>query len=195
MRSAVVVTAVATLGAAGATGCTRDAEEAVCPDVAPGELVITELRGPQRPEDSLGPWIEIYNASGRELDLAGTRVRFRRKDGSSEVSVLVRRAVPAPAGSYTVLGLFPDEQRPGHVDYGMASDFHERFLAAAAVDVETCGERIDRMTYDALPTTGTYSLGGAPDAEANDLPASWCNDALAGAGSPGTPQQPNVACP
>jgi hypothetical protein len=160
--------------------------------VAAGELVITEFRGPQNPEDLLGVWVELYNASGASIDLEGTKIRFRRKDGSSEVPILVRRGLTVGAGGYVVLGLVLDDtNRPSYIDYGFAADFHVTFLAAAAVDVEACGQRIDRAIYDVLPDVGTYSLGAAPDADANDVPTNWCVNAA----SAGTPQGANPPCP
>ncbi|HWO17690.1 MAG TPA: hypothetical protein VNO30_02905 [Kofleriaceae bacterium] len=176
--------------------CARVPAERVCPPLEPGHLVVTEVRGPQTPEDPLGAWIELFNASGVAVDLAGIKVRFRRKDGSSEISVLVRRSLPAAPASYTVLGLFDDDELPSHVDYGFAGDHAGEWLGAAAVDVEACGTRLDRAVYDSLPVRGTFSLGGVPDANRNDLPASWCTDGRqVGATFPGTPKSPNVACP
>ncbi|MDB4962399.1 MAG: hypothetical protein JWP01_2398 [Myxococcales bacterium] len=178
-------------------GCTRDPAEEVCPDIADGDLVVTEVGGGQMGNDTLHEWIELYNASGRTLDLLGVKVRFRRIDGSSEVSILVRRELPAAAGSYTVLGKDDDLDLDGYLDYGFASDFTTSWLGAAAVDVEACGTKVDRARYDSLPRTGTYSLGVTPPtAEANDLPANWCTDATVNAGSfPGSPQKANAACP
>lgn len=174
--------------------CARDPAPAECPDVAPGDLVVTEIRGPQSAGDTLGVWIELYSVNA--VDLKGTKVRFRKKDGSSETDVIVRRSLPAGAGQYVTLGLFDDATKPAYVDYGMAADYHDSFLAAAAVDVEACGTRIDRAVYDVLPKMGTFSLGGPPSADANDLPANWCTDAtMTGTTYPGTPQQANHACP
>jgi hypothetical protein len=176
-----------------AVGCTRDAAPAECPTVDVGDLVVTEFRGPQSPEDLAGGvWVELYNASASAIDLEGTKIRFRKKDGSDEVPVLVRRSLIVNAGEYAVLGLFNDDStKPAHVNYGFALDFHQTFLAAAAVDVEACGLLIDRAVYDVLPKTGTYSLGVAPDATANETPANWCVNATPS----GTPQQANPACP
>lgn len=179
-----------------AFGCTRDPIEAQCPDVSPGDLVVTEIRGPQSGTDMLGTWVELYNASGSSVNLFGVKIRFRKKDGSSEVPVIIRRDVTVQANGYAVLGLIPDAERPAYVDYGFSSDFHVGFLASAAIDVEACGERIDRMIYDVLPKMGTYSLGGAPTADNNDLPTAWCTDATMDAGTyPGSPQRQNIACP
>ena len=94
--------------------------------------------------------------------------------GTSELPSTLRRSVVVPASGYAVLGLVSDAGRPDHIDYGFAGDFHVSFLAAAAVDVETCGTLIDRARYDNLPKTGTYSFGGTPDKDANDDLAMWC---------------------
>ena len=180
--------------------CAREPEESLCPDVQPGALIVTEVRGPQMPADAInGEWIELYNASSASVDLVGLRVRFRRKDGSSEIPVIVRENVPVAAGAYVVLGLFlNDASRPAHVDYGFASDFDESWLAAAAIDVESCGTRVDRATYDALPRMGTFSFGGgAPlDGDMNDDLRLWCTNAsMTGATYPGSPRAANPPCP
>lgn len=188
MRAALVLLLV---------GCARDPVEAICPPVSEGALVVTEIRGPQRPEDRDGPWIELFNATNAAVDLEGTKIRFRKKDGSSEIPVLVRRSLPVAAGEYSVLGLFFDidvvaDQTPPHADYGFRDDFDASWLDAAAVDVESCGTLIDRATYDALPDVGTFELGTMPpDADANNLATSWCFDPA----SAGTPGEANTPCP
>jgi hypothetical protein len=176
-----------------AVGCVRDPVPAECPTIGVGELIVTEFRGPQQDPDALGTWVEIFNASGAIIDLEGIKVRFRKKDGSSEVPIIVRRSVTVAAGAYAVLGLVLDDANlPSHINYGFLEDFHQDFLPAAAVDVEACGTRIDRAVYDVLPKTGTYSFGlTPPDADANDIPINWCVNAA----SAGTPQQANPACP
>lgn len=196
MRYDTAVRAAVVVSFAVAGGCARDPAEAVCPSIDEGDLVVTEIRGPQTSDDSLGPWIELYNASGTTVDLLGTKVRFRRLDGSSEASLLVRRDLPVAAATYTVLGVFDDAVLPEHIDYGFAGDFRDQtWLSSAAVVVEACGAAIDRADYGSLPRMGTYSLGGTPSASANDLPAMWCTDASAGPTFPGTPQAPNLVCP
>lgn len=191
MRVTGLLVAATAIAAAG-LGCTRD-PATECVDLAPGDLVVTEFRGEQDPEDSLGIWVELYNASGDEIDLAGIKVRFRKKDGSDEVPILVRRSISVAPGAYAVLGLVPDTgERPSYIDYGFSDDFDRTYLPAAAVDVEMCGERIDRAVYDVLPKTGTYSFGGSPpDATNNDIPAMWCTNAS----SAGTPKMANPPCP
>jgi len=179
-----------------APACAREPAEAVCPPLVAGDLVVTEIRGPQAPDDALGPWLELYNATGGAVDLAGVKLRFRLRDGSLEIPVLVRRSLEAAAGGYTVLGLFDDADPPPHVDYGFLGDYEGSWLSPAFLDVESCGTRVDRVVYDALPPMGTFSLGGVPDANRNDLAASWCTDATqVGATFPGTPRSQNIRCP
>lgn len=175
-------------------GCARDPLEAKCPNVAVGDLVVTEFRGQQSPDDGSPVWVELYNASSSSIDLEGTKIRFRKKDGSSEVDVIVRRSVPVAAAGYATLGLVPDDdaERPSFIDYGFVGDFHVGFLPAAAVDVEACGTRIDRATYDVLPKIGSYSLGtNPPNANDNDAPLSWCTNPTPA----GTPKMANPPCP
>lgn len=182
------------------TACAREPEESLCPDIQAGGLIVTEVRGPQTPADpNGGEWIELFNASGKSIDLIGLRVRFRRLNGAEEIPVIVRDNVPAAAGAYVVLGLFlNDASRPAHVNYGFASDFTDDWLPSAAIDVESCGVMIDRARYDSLPKLGSYSLNGAmaPDVNANEDPANWCvNSTAMGTASPGSPQQANPPCP
>jgi hypothetical protein len=136
--------------AALAAGCARDPVEQRCPAVGEDDLVVTEFRGQQSPDDGSPTWVELYNATTSSVDLEGTKVRFRKKDGSSEVDIIVRRSVTVAAGGYATLGLVPDDpsERPSFIDYGFVNDFHVGFLPAAAVDVEACGTRIDRATYE-----------------------------------------------
>lgn len=168
-----------------------------CPAIGEGDLVVTEIGGPQTGFDTLQPWIELYNASGASQDLYGVKIRFRRPDGSNETDTIVRRSLTVAAGDYVTLGLDDDLALEPYIDYGIAADFHASWPSAAAVDVEVCNLRIDRVQYSSLPKTGTYSLGTTPPtAAANDLPAMWCTDTTTTAGSfPGTPQKANTACP
>jgi hypothetical protein len=175
----------------GMAACVREPTPEICPPITEGELVVTEVRGPQM-DDSPPEWIELYNAAATTTDLEGLRVRFLRPDGSDEISILVRRTISVPAGGYAVLALAPDADLPENIDYGFAGDFKASWLTSAFVIVQACGEEIDRASYSSLPRTGTYSLGSnPPTAEANDLPASWCTNSA----SAGTPGAQNIVCP
>lgn len=183
-----------------AAGCVRDAADAVCPVLAEGDLVVTEIGGPQTGNELHKPWVELYNASDAAIDLLGVKIRFRRMDGSGENAIIVRRSVLAAPGSYTVLGLDDDDDRASYLDYGFLVDYHASWLSSAAVDVEACGELIDRARYSSLPREGSYSLGTMPPtALENEVDANWCIDptldSTGGFPIPGTPQQANAVCP
>jgi hypothetical protein len=104
----------------------------------------------------------------------------------------VRRSLTVNAGEYAVLGLNVDDNLPPYLDYGFAVDYRESWLASSAVQLESCGEEIDRADYASLPDIGSFSLGtNPPDADANDVPTAWCNN-----GTPaGTPRAANPVCP
>jgi hypothetical protein len=185
-----------------ATGCSRDALTAECPALAPGELVVSELRGPQgNDDDAYGEWLEVFNASGAALDLAGLRVDVRKLDGSGDERFLVRDATELADGGYAVLGRFDQAARPEHVDYGYLADLDAGLYATAAIDLSSCGELIDRVVYHGLTDFGSLALdgGAAPDAATNDDEAAFCvddrlDDADPSAGARGTPGGPNPPC-
>ena len=190
MRAALIAVACVL-----APGCVRDAADAQCPALAKGDLVVTEIGGPQTGNDLLVPWIELYNASGAPVDLQGLRIRFRKPTGDGEVDSIVRRSLPVAPESYTVLGVDTDDQLESYLDYNL--DYQGSWLPSAAIDVEACGELINRARYTSLPKTGTYSLGTMPpDPDATEDPTRWCTDATVNAGSfPGSPKRANIACP
>lgn len=185
-----------------ASGCEREPLPWICPEAAAGELVITELRGDQSTSDTYGQWVELYNASGRELDLEGLQITITRLDGGGTGDVLVRtRGVTVGAGDHVVLGAF-EAAAPAHVDYGWLPDFDQSFYDSGAVDLWACDTRVDRVVYRDLPSTGTWSLDGdlSPSAEANDDDSAWCVDDVEDPdettelGVRGTPGEANRSC-
>lgn len=180
-RSALVSAAVVTC-----VGCAREPVERLCPEVAVGALVISELRiGDET-------WVELYNASEADLDLLGVGVRVRRLDGGAEQRLLVRRELMLPAGQLAVLSQTRDEERPGYADYGFGADAPGPFYTTAAIAVESCERVVDQMTYGKLAAGASYALGAwPPSASGNDEAAAWCAD---GEGEPGTPGERNPPC-
>ena len=185
--------------------CTRDPIDVPCPDVQPGDLVVTEIRADQSPEPGYGQWIEIYNGSADTLDLTGLRVTLTRLvDGTPAASFILRGGATTDAapGGYFVLGRFPAGDEPSYVQYGYADDFDDDLPTGAAVDIISCGELVDRMIYRSLPGEGTYSLTGAidpPEGAENDDEGSWCTDLTEDDDTPtmgirGTPGKKNIPC-
>lgn len=186
------------------SACVRDPLEIECPSVSVGQLVISEIRqGGQLNGDTYGQWIEIYNATGVAVDLFGAELLIRRLDGGSEGRILVRTDnVTVPANGYVVIGSFPADMLPEHVNYGYRLDFDSDLYDDAAIDLDSCGVQIDRVVYHDLTGIGTLALDGAadPDATTNDDEGSWCVDDRdtmpdpTMLGIPGTPGERNPSC-
>lgn len=194
VRTAICVAALTLVAA-----CGREPVEWACPDVGDGDLVLTEIRGSQQEVDG-ADWIEIYNASGADVDLHGLHAYIRRLDGSNPRTIIVRdRDVVVGAGDYAVLGGVSRDATPEHVDYGYADDFPVDLYDTAAVDLLACDEEIDQIVYRNLPGDGTHALDGSidPDTERNSDDAYWCTDARLSADGErvGTPGEHNRACP
>lgn len=193
----LVVTLATGLGAT----CPRPPEDEVCPDVAVGDLVITEIRGPQSSPNSLPQWIEVANVSGGVVDLEGLHLEMMRPDGSGERDMIVRYKRSVGAGDHYVLGLVADGTPGVGVDYGLAGEYSGSLYEDGLLALVACGEVVDAVVYENLPKAGTYSLGlMPPDAEGNDDPAAWCVDATpvegptTALGFPGTPGEANRPC-
>ena len=178
-------------------GCVRDPLPAVCPIDDVGGLVISEVRGDQTAStDTLGQWIEIYNASANTVDLAGLTVQLKRKDGGATATILVTRSIDVASQGYATIGRFDDTALPPAIDFGYANQVTAGLYASGAITLLSCDSQIDRIIYDSLPRTGTYNLspaGGAPSATTNDPTTAWCADASSGAA--GTPKGANRPCP
>jgi hypothetical protein len=219
-------------GFAWASGCVREPLPCLI-DLDEGELVITEIRGPQDSTDTRGQWIELFNATDRALDLAGLRGSIRPLDGSPvdgelTLTFLVREPLPVAAGAYVVLGTLPlDPGRRPELDYSFNDDFRREppeieelsggvvelppdenadardLFANAELQLHACDQLVDELLYVELPTMGTLSYGGPPDADDNDDLSRWCADAteppadgpMTATGRPGSGGEANRPCP
>lgn len=184
-------------------GCVHDPLEISCPELGPGDLVVTEIHGPQSGEDRYGEWIEVFNSSDKTVDLSGLAVRLIKLDGSSSEKLLVRTPVSLESGKYGVFGRqFPGSE-PDYVNYGYSEDVDRDIYDTGAVELSSCGVVLDVAVYRNLPSRGSFALSGAidpPDAEANDDELNWCRDTLEDEdteqfGIRGTPQKENPVCP
>ena len=181
-------------------GCTKAcAAAAVVPAPAHGDVVISELMvDPDAVPDVHGEWIELFNPTDRELNLAGCVLE---DDGTDRV------ALEGPGGglflgpgAFMVLALDGDEAANG----GVAVDYvYATMLLDNAVDevVLRCGEvEVDRVGWTALEWLLVSGLSVSLDptrfgATANDEPASWCWGVVRfGDGDHGTPGRDNPPC-
>ncbi|HWB74380.1 MAG TPA: lamin tail domain-containing protein [Nannocystaceae bacterium] len=195
----------------------------ICPDVAAGDLVITELHGEVGSDPK---WIEITNRSAQTVDLFGLHVIIKNLSGTEGVEGIVRYSPPPLApGGYFVLGIVPDVNLPDIVDYGLQgnhvneadvptaesesgtdavkqendNDPVVKMPDAGIITLEACDVMLDKVVYFELPEVGTRSFGGTPDADANDDENAWCTDdvvleMMTGLGARGTPGEANRPC-
>jgi hypothetical protein len=95
-----------------------------------GDVVITEIRGPQADGlDTRGEWFELHNTTDERIDLEGLRGTLRPLEGSAvagelALTFLVREPLPVEPGGYVVLGTLPlDAGKHPEVDYSVNLDF------------------------------------------------------------------------
>lgn len=186
--------------------CVRPPVETVCPEVTRGDLVFSEIRGSQSGMDTYGQWIELYNASGKELPLGGLVVVVGKLTEETGTPVAVRSSdLRLAAGDRVVLGRFAEDDRPGHVDYGFLADYDGNLPESGWFDLLACGEVIDEVLYHDLPSEGSLGFdGGLPlTAVANDTEGDWCIDdrparndggGQTDVGVPGSPGEENLPC-
>lgn len=177
------------------SGCPHDPAAEICPPVAAGELVITELRGEQTGGDTWGQWVELHSPGGA-VSLEGAVLDLRSLDGATSMRLLVREPIEIPGGGYLVLGQTDGD----HVDLALGADFADDMPNAGVATLRACGETIDEVRWDSMPTMGSRSLGETPPTAAgNDDDAAWCTDDAPSddttmLGLPGTPGAANRPC-
>lgn len=220
------VGSIALLGCATANigGCVREPHACEL-QLERGDVIITEIRGPQDGTDTRGEWFELYNATDAMVDLFGLRGELVNLRGSIEINFIVRESLPVGPGEYVVLGSLANA--PPEVDYSFNDDFAveprledsdgtlvvpvgedsdpRELFSNARVELFACDQLIETVIYEQLPAAGTFSFDGArsPSADDNDDLSHWCtNDAEAPEdgpqteiGLPGSPGEANPPCP
>ncbi|RME25914.1 MAG: hypothetical protein D6806_07080 [Deltaproteobacteria bacterium] len=185
-------------------GCERAPLPLECEQIPSGAIAVTEVRGPQSGADTWGQWIEIANTTQESLGLAGLVLEIYKLDGSGRHQMVVRdHDARLDPGEYYVLGRFPPDSPPPHVDWGFEDDFSGDIYTDAVLEVRSCQQLLDRVVWRNLPSEGSLSYDGRlqPDAALNDDDANWCNDRTPSesdggtqAGLPGTPKEANHPC-
>ena len=137
-----------------------------------GDLVITEIMAnPDAVSDSYGEWIEVYNASGVEVNLLGLVLKDNASSDTVDIDLIVA------AGGYVVLGIDGDTTRNGSVTV----DFDWSGLALGNSG-DTLSLSYASTTLDAVDYTGWAVVAGVSlslslleiDATSNDDVGSWC---------------------
>jgi hypothetical protein len=202
---AVILIAVAVAGA-GAAACGPANKEGTCKDtLVAGDLVITEVFADYQGAaggtgaDEGKEWIEIYNASGRPVELQGVTVVHGRTDGTRQKSHVIDDVTIA-AGQFFTMGNSAQDLLPAYIDYGYADDLGELFNTDAGKIQLKCGDsEIDAAIYQDVRPGHSRQLTAAqpPDFTLNDAPESWCeaSDTQFEPENYGTPGQDNDCTP
>ena len=166
-------------------GCGREplATETGCEEVAPGDVVITEIHANPDGSDGDGEYVELFNASGRALELESLILVSSRADGTGASEHRFGEGQVAAEG-YFVL------------ENGLGSLRNSE--AALAI---RCGEVvIDWVGYASTRDGRALELDGGlvPNDDSNDDAAHWCfapeTASEVSPGNFGTPGAPNSTC-
>ena len=174
-----------------------------------GDLTVTEFMA--EPENGIpmyyGEWFEIYNGSGRNLNLNGLEIYG---SSGSDSGFTIDQNLYLAAGDYLVLGVDGDTALNGGVDLDYV--YTRSDTGATIFDLERTGDTI-RLVYDGLTldsitwTAGTWFVAQGYSHQvntnafenewANDLPQNWCSspsETIQDEGWYGSPGEANKLC-
>lgn len=167
--------------------------------LAPGDLVITEImNNPGAVTDDAGEWLEIHNATGQSVDLAGLVLT------SGMESHTIASAVMVAPGGYAVLGLNAMTATNGGVPVDYQYTQIKLLNTKDDIAIRTAGMVVlDTVAYDEVsgldPDGRSRSLDpNFLSAAMNDNDVHWCSGTTLFAGNGGdraTPGKANDACP
>lgn len=184
-RRSLVLGIAALLSLGGVTACGDDGAglPAAC-TFAQGDLVITEVYAEPDGADKAKEWIEVYNASGHEIDLRGLRIYLSYNEGGRTLkrhTIDGDRTVLLAPGAYGLLsngptvagvlwgydGLLPDIP-------GGGARIALRCDDGSLVDDVCFGTPCGDTTFEFPDARSwTYQSAGVPDYLANDEPERW----------------------
>ncbi len=166
-------------------------------DLRPGDLVFTEIMADPRDADEGREWFEVFNASGRDLDLTGVVIALSKPDGSGEKRMTLG-SVTLAAGAYAVLGNAMPAAAPAWMDVPYATALGSLPNSGGGRLAALCGSvLVDEVVYPEAPAAASWSLDGArpPDAARNDDAGVWCAATREyEPGNLGSPGAPDEAC-
>lgn len=193
------------VGSFGACGPT--VPEGVCSDtLVAGDLVITEVFANYEAAGGGGidegkEWFEIYNASGRAIELTGLQIVHGRPDAEpgDQKAHTIEAGTIGP-GQFLTFGNSTPELLSAYIDYGYSNELGEFFNSDGGKLVLRCGDgEIDAAIYDNIEggRSRQLSAAAAPDYTVNDEQSNWCSaDATEfEPGNFGTPGQDNDCTP
>lgn len=163
-----------------------------------GDVVVTEVMVDPEGTDVGHEYVELYNATGAELDVGGLSLWAARADGTQREDFVLPPHRLA-AGGHLVLGdVREGTPLPGHVQLAYAQALGALGNTSGRVGV-ACGELVvDEVAWtQGGPSGAARTLDGAraPDALDNDAPERWCPAREEFApGARGSPGRANAPC-
>ncbi len=180
-RRAVAPQVVATAGLFLLAACGPEQKPGEACDLGKGDLVISELMPDAVGEEPDGEWLELYNATSKEVGLDRMTLELKGASGDRVSSHQVVGAGSLVSHGYFVIGA----KKGSHVDYAHGNDV-EMSNGGGVVALVCNGAKVDEVTYGARggapdPSEGrslTFDGGLAPDAFLNDGGDYWCDAPL-----------------
>jgi len=169
-----------------------------------GELVITEVFANPQGADDYRDWVEVYNPSGRAIDLNDLVLRATKTDSGSSKSWSIEAATCArlSPGDYAVVagvGSSADGIAPlGTIDGGGQ---YLLYGSSLLVQIEKSDGTIIDITaspLDVVEGASLYLGSDIVDAFGNDELSNWCVATVAEPATPlvlGSPGSQNPTCP
>jgi len=163
-----------------------------------GDVVINELMiDPKAVADVAGEWIELYNATGKPIDVNGWILTDLNND---EHRILKVGGVKLPPSGFIVLTRGADVATNGGVEPDYVYSSFALSNTADTVHLLSGDVLVDAVDYDATthPVAAGYAMSLDPmsdDALLNDDAKNWCKaKGTFGAGDYGSPGSPNPSC-
>ena len=170
-----------------------------------GDLTITEFMAePEEVPNYYGEWFEIYNASGRNLDLNGVTVTGT----SADSGFTINQSIAVASKGYVVLGVSSDPDINGGIEvdfvytrssFPLNEESDTIKLAYGSVTLDTLSW--DSSDWDVTTARSHQANINAFNKEwANDLSYNWCQSDAAiiydgqNTGLKGTPGEANDVC-
>jgi len=171
--------AIVLTGYVSCAACARSSRASACVDVlAPGDVVISEIFASYAQGASGDPpieWLELYNATERELALDGATLSAAHSDGSAGKQHVIAALAIAPGG-YVTLGNAAPNARPPYLDYGYGNALGSLAASTGGTLALACGD-----TAIASARFAEVRTGHARELSAADPPAraaaddAWCD--------------------
>lgn len=194
-----IIGAAAFALALSACGPVEPSIDEICKNRLPGDLVISEFMNDPSGTDTGKEYVELYNATGTELELKGLTLVHGATDGTGDPKEYVINSARVPAGGYFVLGDSRAEPRPVYENQSYGDKLGGLRNTNGLLQIR-CGTKVlDEVKYATPAGTGGKSneLDGklVPDSAVNDVPGNFCAAATSIDGTNfGTPGKPNGRC-